>query len=225
MSPKKLARFQQDNDGLFRFSQYYRLASIPVHQVVEAMRNGQEFFRLVDSAQPTLMVAISCQRMLTYTKGVNCVHCGREGHFFGVERQIGSGAFHLNLYHIQRNGSYMLMTSDHIIAKANGGSNLLENRQTMCTICNGTKSDYATMEDAIAAKRVRTSKQTSYEATLIKIRKAQTSIDHALAQINLSNTDAPWTHILSTQRYHLVKQQAHLKLSYGSLITQGEYNE
>ena len=46
---------------------------------------------------------------------------------------------HLNLYAQDRAGNLILMTQDHIKPKSKGGSNKMENLQTMCCRCNQTK--------------------------------------------------------------------------------------
>ena len=76
-------------------------------------------------------------------KGMTCVRCGIEGKFFAVERHRADkqqpNNYHLNLYAIDKHGSEVLMTRDHIIPRACGGPDCLGNYQVMCTRCNSQK--------------------------------------------------------------------------------------
>ena len=46
---------------------------------------------------------------------------------------------HLNLFHKSATGALTLMTRDHIMAKSCGGSESIDNMQTMCRNCNSAK--------------------------------------------------------------------------------------
>ena len=75
--------------------------------------------------------------------GIVCVKCQLEAKYFAVEKQhkeLGTGC-HFNLYGIDDNGDEVLFTKDHIVAKANGGEEPYTNYQTMCSPCNGEKSN------------------------------------------------------------------------------------
>lgn len=79
-----------------------------------------------------------------FTSGYKCVHCGIEGKYFALERHENNKKYHLNLYGLDAEGNEVLMTKDHIIPHAKGGSDDYTNMQTMCAICNfkkGTMSD------------------------------------------------------------------------------------
>jgi len=73
--------------------------------------------------------------------GIQCVCCGKEGHFFAVEkhRYQHSIPYHLNLYHLNEFGQELLMTIDHIHPRSLGGGNTVDNLQTMCHPCNNLK--------------------------------------------------------------------------------------
>lgn len=47
--------------------------------------------------------------------------------------------YHFNLYAIDKDGNEVLMTKDHILAKARGGKDRISNYQTCCKVCNETK--------------------------------------------------------------------------------------
>ena len=88
-------------------------------------------------------VRVKGVRLVTFlVKGITCVTCGLTGKFFAKEKaRPEESSFHLNLYAIDNNGKEVLMTRDHIIPKSKGGSEEIENMQTMCCKCNCKKSD------------------------------------------------------------------------------------
>lgn len=87
-------------------------------------------------------VRVTGVRMKSFaTHGTKCVCCGIEGKFFAKERSLGDVRFHLNLYAVDADGKEVLMTRDHIVPRSRGGSEGIENMQTMCTRCNGKKGD------------------------------------------------------------------------------------
>lgn len=111
--------------------------------VLDALMSGQQSIRLGNTE-----VEISSKRMQTYTKGVECVQCGIRGRYWALQRSFSdkpgkqnSERFHLNLFAVNEHGHNIMMTSDHIIPKAGGGSDDLSNRQPMCEPCNNKKDD------------------------------------------------------------------------------------
>ncbi len=94
------------------------------------------------------------------SSGTTCVCCGVDGFFFAKERTkyVGkelntNGSYHLNLYGIDHNGDEVLMTKDHIKAHSLGGSNGVQNMQTMCTTCNGKKGTMTVDEWEVYLKK------------------------------------------------------------------------
>jgi 5-methylcytosine-specific restriction endonuclease McrA len=73
--------------------------------------------------------------------GVKCAKCDIEGQYFVKERSEDQQRYHLNLYAIDENGNEVLMTKDHIVPKSKGGTDDLNNLQTMCSYCNNEKGD------------------------------------------------------------------------------------
>ena len=71
-------------------------------------------------------------------KGVVCVKCGKVGTRL-IKRRIihkgGSFEDHVDLF----TDDLCLMTVDHILARADGGSEDLANKQPMCSKCNSKK--------------------------------------------------------------------------------------
>jgi len=85
----------------------------------------------------------SIRYQLFATKGVKCVKCGIEGKYFALEKHPSDkkDTYHLNLYAVNEKGEEILMTKDHIIPRAKRGTTCLRNLQTMCSPCNGKKSN------------------------------------------------------------------------------------
>ncbi len=95
-------------------------------------------------------INLTSQRYQVFKKSTVCVGCGIEGQFFAKERHKSDEKYHFNLYAVNKNGHFVMMTKDHIIPKSKGGRNFLSNYQTMCHRCNAKKADK--VEDANAAE-------------------------------------------------------------------------
>lgn len=86
-----------------------------------------------------------------HKNGTKCVSCGLEGTVFKMERHRDEEPYHLNLY-ARKGDELILMTRDHILPRALGGSERIENQQVMCQPCNGAKGSQLT--DSIPAGEV-----------------------------------------------------------------------
>lgn len=101
-------------------------------------------------------VKLSSLRLRCFKKSKVCVVCGRIGTIMSLDRSRRSHyrrrklkndllepfiQVHFNLYSEDPDGTFTLMTQDHIIPKSKGGKNHLNNLQTMCATCNEIKSD------------------------------------------------------------------------------------
>lgn len=97
-------------------------------------------------------------------KGIACVACGLTGVAFFVEKSSGSQDNpHLNLY-AEVEGVLVLMTRDHVIARADGGSEALKNMQVMCSPCNVRKG--STKGRTASAWRAKLKNTNSWDAAL-----------------------------------------------------------
>lgn len=94
------------------------------------------------------MVKMDSTRYLCFDhKGICCSSCGMKATHFTLERHVSHTRFHFNLYGLDENGKEVMFTKDHIIPKSKGGSDHLENMQTMCEKCNFEKQNNFTDED------------------------------------------------------------------------------
>lgn len=89
-------------------------------------------------------VHVTSLRLRTFfLKGVVCPCCGIKATHFAIEKDAKSkfDFYHLNLYATHETLGDILFTHDHIVARANGGKDNLENAQPMCGPCNWIKAD------------------------------------------------------------------------------------
>jgi 5-methylcytosine-specific restriction endonuclease McrA len=124
---------------------------------------------LVDTPYGSFKVKTNSLRLQLFRKSLNCVNCNKVGticklqtHIIGPSKAVNclidncnicSGHLnnrdtagtidtpHFNFFHVGPHGGHTLMTKDHIIPRSKGGSDSLDNLQTMCTVCNRDKSD------------------------------------------------------------------------------------
>lgn len=102
------------------------------------------------------MVKVSSQRLITFKRSPSCVVCGITGDMlvleFGGSRlpkpgDKNQGSPHLNFYakwddsdiKLLKGRKSILMTKDHIVPRSKGGTDALDNYQTMCFRCNEFK--------------------------------------------------------------------------------------
>lgn len=84
-------------------------------------------------------------RLIQNKKYMGCVCCGAKLTHFNIERQRSdtNGFFCLAPYATMENGREILLTWDHIVPKALGGSDHGDNSQIMCMKCNNEKGSTA----------------------------------------------------------------------------------
>ncbi len=85
-------------------------------------------------------VKMNSLRYQTFKKSLKCVCCGLVGEVFLLELPPNDRP-HFNLY-AHREGELVQMTKDHIKPKSKGGSDALNNMQTMCHRCNELKGSH-----------------------------------------------------------------------------------
>jgi len=89
-------------------------------------------------------IKLGSLRYKVFKRSCTCVTCGVEGTVFCIDTQgmmRSKGRAHFNLYGIRPSGRVVMLTKDHIVARANGGGNEMANLQTMCQPCNQEKAD------------------------------------------------------------------------------------
>lgn len=91
------------------------------------------------------MVHVTSLRLRTFfTKGTACLVCGLPAQYFAVERDTHkadtTSPYHLNLWGVNAEGAEVIFTHDHILARALGGGDVIDNTRTACGPCNWEKS-------------------------------------------------------------------------------------
>jgi len=139
----------QPRNDITRVHGYERLAIVPLETVFTNMGKiikveGKEIAKGEGIAKRE-EVAIRSRRYKCYSrKGVKCVRCGIEGHYFAVERSKNcppNTRYHLNLYHLSEDKREIMLTVDHRCPKSRGGADSIENLQPMCAPCNFAKGN------------------------------------------------------------------------------------
>ena len=116
-----------------KFNSYFRKSKHSIEETLQYAGNGKSIFK-------GDKVNMSSDRLILFMeKGTKCVCCGLEASYFAKERTFGTQKYHLNLWGVDNNGKHILFTKDHIKPKSKGGSNTLDNYQTMCHDCNVQK--------------------------------------------------------------------------------------
>lgn len=111
-----------------------RIATRPVDDlslIIDEMRNGLP----------------SVRHEMFLQKGVTCVVCSRcATHVIAWRdlrylQEVGSRGLHIDLLCVEKDGTEVLMTADHIVPKSLGGPKSVENFQPMCAPCNQAKGN------------------------------------------------------------------------------------
>ena len=108
--------------------------------------------RLEDVCHPNELLPQYCStRLLCFKRNIRCVCCGLTANKLILQspsRKDGETP-HWNLWFVSEEYN-VLFTKDHIIPKSKGGADDLSNLQTMCELCNSTKSNLAVTLDELA---------------------------------------------------------------------------
>jgi hypothetical protein len=83
-------------------------------------------------------VKMNSHRYFTFRECLKCVACGLPGTRVFLECHLSDKSPHFNFYG-EEDEKLILLTKDHIHAKAFGGEDRHSNYQTMCLICNNLK--------------------------------------------------------------------------------------
>jgi len=98
-------------------------------------------------------VKMNSPRYKLFEKNNICVACGLVGFVYLLERRReDEDIAHFNLYGVENN-TLILMTKDHILPKANGGKDRMDNYQTMCYICNQIKTNLEIRPELVGQMR------------------------------------------------------------------------
>lgn len=83
-------------------------------------------------------VKMNSPKYFTFKQCLSCVSCGLKSTHVFLECHPADKSPHFSFYG-EENGNLILMTKDHIYAKAFGGEDRHSNYQTMCLLCNNLK--------------------------------------------------------------------------------------
>lgn len=116
-----------------------------IPKIIEARSQGEGNITLsVDWFHPLISFKVSDFRLTPFLTSTVCYKCGRVGTFFALQRALTKegdvvkskwAKWHINLWAA---GGY-LMTCDHIIPQAVGGTSDPRNLATLCSRCNSRK--------------------------------------------------------------------------------------
>jgi len=118
-----------------------RIGEFTVEDVIPFITSSESKKDYVVNGQ-TYVVRMNSQRYFVFRDSLSCVSCGLTGSKMVLEQHPGDKTAHFNLY-AEEDGNLVLMTKDHIRAKAVGGEDRHSNYQTMCSICNNIKASEA----------------------------------------------------------------------------------
>ena len=115
----------------------YTLGIFSPEEVLPYITNTQDK-REFKVGEQIYLVKMNSHRYFVFKNSLECVACGLKGNKFLLEKNSHDAHPHFNLYG-EENNKLILMTRDHILAKANGGEDKLSNYQTLCSLCNNLK--------------------------------------------------------------------------------------
>ncbi len=137
---------------MVKTQKYQRLCVLSLEAVLPLLRKTTDK-EIIEGVR----LKTSSLRLRTFAqKGTDCCACGLKASFFAIERDMtharlfpdSTQGYHLNLYGLDLDGHEVLMTQDHIYPKSLGGSNTLDNSQTLCRPCNALKADQVLLYDS-----------------------------------------------------------------------------
>lgn len=108
-----------------------------ISDIRQALKNGEKSKNYLGHN----VNLVSKRLMMFAQKGTVCTCCGLKATHFGLDLPAKQQVPHFNLYGITDKGKEILFTKDHHVPKSKGGSDHLDNLNTMCGPCNWNKSD------------------------------------------------------------------------------------
>lgn len=158
-------------------------------------------------------VRMNSHRYFIFRECMTCVACGLPGTRMFLECHPADKSPHFNLYG-EEDGKLVLMTKDHIHAKAFGGEDRHSNYQTMCLICNNLKGHSNLTLDAVRELR------SVYNENKNKVTKKKL---HLLIEETRAKLEQPWPNskVSGTQRR---KKLAKVKASADAVMAACDIN-
>lgn len=159
------------------------------------------------------LVKMNSHRYFIFRECMSCVACGLPGTKMFLECHPADQSPHFNLYG-EEDGKLILMTKDHIHARAFGGEDRHSNYQTMCLTCNHLKGhSNLTLEDIREMRNI-------FNENKNKVNKKKL---HSLIEETRAKLEQPWpsAKLSGTQRK---KQLATLKATFDAVMTTCDIN-
>lgn len=121
--------------------QYERIGTLPIETVLPYIEKHFNDYQKIRVHISDYYVNVSSLRLKSFFfHGTSCSCCENKASFFAVERNFGTDSpYHLNLYGIDKDGTEILFTHDHILARSLGGTDTIDNTRTSCGPCNWKK--------------------------------------------------------------------------------------
>lgn len=131
-----------------------RAAIVPLsHPSVLRLTHGCGQVRMHD-----MLVKSPAVKMQVFARDrYRCVSCDARAEYFAVERDADNrmhAFFTLQLYARNASGQTVVMTLDHVLPRARGGSDDIGNLQSMCRPCNQAKADRIEPDNSLRRTRV-----------------------------------------------------------------------
>ncbi len=137
-----LDKYKKDVKQHYKHKQNKYIMSIPLtyngDTILVPIRIGHKYIPIEILPIELLDTTYKKHRRLRvfHYKGLKCVSCPRIGKYL-IKTKDSFGAIHIDLY----TKDFKLMTIDHIKPKSKGGSDSINNLDTMCSECNTKKGD------------------------------------------------------------------------------------
>lgn len=158
-------------------------------------------------------VKMNSHRYFIFRECINCMVCGLLGTRLYLEYHSADKSPHFNVYG-EEDDKLIMMTKDHIHAKAFGGEDRHSNYQTMCLICNNLKGHSNLTLEAVKELRA------VYNENKKKVTRKKLNF---LIEEARSRLEQPWPNakVSGTQRK---KQLAKIKATADAIVTVCDIN-